>query len=444
MQPQTLLDTIRGTPIELKLFETIRFRRRTRSNPCDFNMILQALKVNKSITVLICSRHFMSGITSDEWFRFLQNLGSIQNLTELYFVCNSRVPVMAILHAVSTSRSLRKLLFGHDNILTGNAAELRELAAGTGSTSTGSPSASASCESTGSPSASETGSCYFRHSALEELIWLGGANDDQDDDQSNQEPLVTFDALLRALIPCPRLRTAKIGTERIPEDSLRQLLASPAFQSLHMLATMDEWMVVANCLQQHTASLKELVLSSHFTKSDTNTAIQELAEAIQQDQHLLRLRLEMCNGYTDKAGVALAKAIQINTTLRHVDLDENGGCGEASGDTRNSMGVKAYKALTAMAVTRSDLKLGVPAVDRGASNADKEQFAKMRIELRLNAVGRRELLVTSPTTREAWVNGLLQLNADSCQENHDIKVDCLFTFLLLNPTVCQLDGATDN
>jgi hypothetical protein len=472
MQPQTLLDTIRGAPKELKLFETIRFRRRTRSSTCDFQTILQALTACDSLTVLICSRHFMSGITSDEWFRFLQCTGSIPNLRELYFVCHSRVPVLAIAHIVGTSKSLRKLFFGHDNTLTGNVTELRDLVTGQGAVTTGTVTATATatvagsgtCTSTSASTSDSTDSgnndndidndiksnncgCYFRHSALEELIWLGGANDDDDNDNdgdndrsNQQEPLVPFDALLRALIPCPKLRTAKIGTERIPEDSLRALLASSAFQSLHMLATMDEWMVVSHCLQAQTACLTELVLSSHFTKADTDTAISSLAKALGRDPHLLRLRLEMCNGYTDTAGVALAEAMQMNTALQHVDLDENGGCGEASGDTRNSMGVTAYKALTAMAVVRSDLRLGVPVVDEHASVTDKEQHAKLRIELRLNAVGRRQLLVTSPTTREAWVNALLQLNADRCPEDRDIKVDCLFTFLLLNPTVCHLDN----
>jgi hypothetical protein len=107
-----------------------------------------------------------------------------------------------------------------------------------------------------------------------------------------------------------------------------------------------------------------------------------------------------------------------------------------------------------MAVTRSDLKLGVPVVDQSASTADKEQYARMRIELRLNAVGRRQLLAMSPTTREAWVNGLVKLNDihTTCvvvgenENNRDIQVDCLYTFLLLNPTVCHLDDtdATDS
>jgi hypothetical protein len=437
MQPQQLLDTIQGNPEELKLFETIRFRRRTRSNPVDLNTILQALRDCTTIQVVICSRHFMAGITQAEWFRFLQTMGSIPNLKELYFVCHSVVPVMAICHAVSTSRSLRKLFFGHDNMLTGNIAELRALA--TRSSSSGAPRTDIDTN----PENTGNNDHYLQHSVLEELIWLGGANDAHAHDASNpqQEPIVAFDALLQALIPCPKLRTAKIGTERIPEDTLRLLLRAPTFTSLHMLATMDEWLVVANELQQNTACLKELVLSSHFTKSDTNKAIGALATAIQQDEHLVRLRLEMCNGYTDDAGVALAEAMRLNTVLRHVDLDENGGCGEASGDTRNTMGCTAYKALTAMAVTRSDLKLGVPVVDKSASTADKEQYARMRIELRLNAVGRRQLLATSPTTREAWVNGLVKLNTRStdAQGNRNIQVDCLYTFLLLNPTVCHLD-----
>jgi Tfp pilus assembly protein PilF len=48
-------------------------------------------------------------------------------------------------------------------------------------------------------------------------------------------------------------------------------------------------------------------LSSHFTaKQDTNTAIQELATAMQQDPHLPRIATEMCNGYRQVSGVALA------------------------------------------------------------------------------------------------------------------------------------------
>jgi hypothetical protein len=408
MQPQMLLDYIRGNPDELKLFETIRFRRRTRSNPCDFNDILQALKANSSIQTIICSRFFVSGISSAEWFRFVQTLGRIVSLEELYFVCNSQVPALALADAISTSRSLRKLFFGHENTLVGDPADLEELV---------------------------TASESFRHSTLEELVWMGGADRDE-----SEQHVVSFDAWLQALIPCPHLRTAKIFSERVPENSLRDLIR--CVTNLHLLATLDEWLVVVDEIRNHNTGLQELVLSSHLSSTDTDTAIVGLAQAVKHDQHLQRLRLEMCNGYTDKAGVALAEAVQINTTLRLVDLDENGSCGEASGDTRNSMGFSAYKAFTTMVVARSDhLELGVPAADKGASIADKDQYDKMRIELRLNAVGRRQLLATSPTTRDAWVNALLELNSD--EENCDIKVDCLYTFLLLNPTVCQLHGATD-
>jgi hypothetical protein len=44
MNPRELVDRIRSGPAELLLEEPLRFRRRTRSNSCDFNEFLQALQ----------------------------------------------------------------------------------------------------------------------------------------------------------------------------------------------------------------------------------------------------------------------------------------------------------------------------------------------------------------------------------------------------------------
>jgi hypothetical protein len=52
MNPRELVDHIRSGPAELTLDTPLpRFRRRTRSNPYDFNEFLEALQSNKMIHV---------------------------------------------------------------------------------------------------------------------------------------------------------------------------------------------------------------------------------------------------------------------------------------------------------------------------------------------------------------------------------------------------------
>jgi hypothetical protein len=49
MNPRELVDHIRNGPAKLVLDEPLRFRRRTRSNPCDFNEFIQALQSSETI-----------------------------------------------------------------------------------------------------------------------------------------------------------------------------------------------------------------------------------------------------------------------------------------------------------------------------------------------------------------------------------------------------------
>jgi hypothetical protein len=49
MNPRELVDHIRSGPAELVLSKPLRFRRRTRSNPCDFSEFLQALQSTETI-----------------------------------------------------------------------------------------------------------------------------------------------------------------------------------------------------------------------------------------------------------------------------------------------------------------------------------------------------------------------------------------------------------
>jgi hypothetical protein len=66
MNPRELVDHIRSGPAAVYLDEPLRFRRRTRSNPCDFNEFLQALQSSETIQWVYSDSQLELGITEDE------------------------------------------------------------------------------------------------------------------------------------------------------------------------------------------------------------------------------------------------------------------------------------------------------------------------------------------------------------------------------------------
>jgi hypothetical protein len=54
MNPRELVDHIRSGPANVVLNKPLRFRRRTRSNPCDLNEFLQALQSSETIRAVNC------------------------------------------------------------------------------------------------------------------------------------------------------------------------------------------------------------------------------------------------------------------------------------------------------------------------------------------------------------------------------------------------------
>jgi hypothetical protein len=68
--PRELVDHIRSGPVVLN---KLRFRRRTRSNPCDFNELKHAVQRDDSRAK--CKSHQELGITEDEWILLIKILG---------------------------------------------------------------------------------------------------------------------------------------------------------------------------------------------------------------------------------------------------------------------------------------------------------------------------------------------------------------------------------
>jgi hypothetical protein len=85
MNPRELVDHIRSGPAKLVLNIPLRFRRRTRSNPCDFNEFLQALQSSETIRDVECESHRKLNISEDEWVLLLKTLGNIKDIQRLAF-----------------------------------------------------------------------------------------------------------------------------------------------------------------------------------------------------------------------------------------------------------------------------------------------------------------------------------------------------------------------
>jgi hypothetical protein len=116
MNPRELVDYIRSGPTRLALDEPLRFRRRTRSNPCDFNEFLQALQ-SSEIRKVICTSQLDLDIIEDEWVLLVKTLGRIEGIQSLALEIscnNSREfhPFQAVADAVKTAHSLHDLEVG--------------------------------------------------------------------------------------------------------------------------------------------------------------------------------------------------------------------------------------------------------------------------------------------------------------------------------------------
>jgi hypothetical protein len=140
----------------------------------------------------------------------------------------------------------------------------------------------------------------------------------------------------------------------------------------------------------------------------------------------------MENGFTDKAGIFLAEALTVNTTLRDLDFyttEEN---------NIDSLGVQAYEAFSAMLRVNITVVLKLPRFKiAGADERLCESRDQLRIEQRLNNGGRGSLLASSQTTREQWVDALCELNSENVDDSPAFQGSCLYSLLLLHSAVCM-------
>jgi hypothetical protein len=414
MKPYELFDLIRlNNPNELELKHTLRFRRRSRSNPCSFDDLIQALRSNESIHTVRCQGNVSLGITQEEWFLFVQTLGTIPGLRQLSFLGQdvpNVPPVQAVADSVGSARKLRKLQIGEGVILFGSRAGFLAL-----------------CRNIGT-------SCLD----LEQVEWQGKFRSTWEI-RANRDTNC-LDPLLDALSICPRLQKVGVWTDAVnyvtPQAVRELLVRSPVLKCLDLKTT--EWEAVAEQIGQDSCRIKTLKLS---TLRCPGSGAEALARAVGHNRHLQSLTLRVGTGFTDAVGVALAQALQVNTTLQELVLVDQWDYGFR---TTDHMNISAYQALRKMLRVNTSVALKVPALDSRWSSdvADtvRPYYDRMRIEMRLNAAGRGGLMmVGSQASKAAWVNTLQELIVQGDDDDDDLQVDCLYTLLKLNPSICQLD-----
>jgi hypothetical protein len=412
MNPRELVDHIRSGPAELVLDEPLRFRRRTRSNPCDFNEFLQALQSSETIRIVRCRSQLNLGITEDEWVLLVKTLGSIKDIQNLVFYCapcsRDFHPFQAVAEAVHRAHSLHVLAI---SLPVGVESFPRD-----------------------SSGLTALANALRGHTALQAFVWL-----DCGSQREAAPPDFSLDLLLRALPACPHLRTVSITTNCASAGAIKTLLHMPKDTTyLDLSVETEHWLAVADGIRQGRCNIKHLNLAMYPSSSSSTTeAVKAIASAIQVDRNLESLDLQMENGFTDEAGVALAEALTVNKTLRKITLSDEHVPGVQVQD-EDALSAPAYEAFCTMLRVNTSLVLELPPFKTtGADERLVDSRNRMRIEQGLNHVGRGRLLASRQTTRKEWMDALNELNSSNVDESPEFNVSCLYSLLRLNPETCM-------
>jgi hypothetical protein len=137
--------------------------------------------------------------------------------------------------------------------------------------------------------------------------------------------------------------------------------------------------------------------------------------------------------------VALAEALTVNKTLRSIILDAE----PVTLGTFNKIatfGCQAYEAFSAMLRVNTSINLEFPPFDDASGDQTLvDSRNQMRIELRLNKVGRGKLLSSSQTTKEEWVDALHELSSNEVDDESDaFRLSCVFGLFRLNPEAVSM------
>jgi hypothetical protein len=413
MSPRELVDHIRSGPAKLMLDKPLRFRRRTRSNPCDFNEFIQALKSSMTIKFSVCWPHTDLEITEDEWVLLVETLGSIKGIEDLTLICKAGCrnfdPFQAVAHAVENAHSLYKL----ELAMTSNetfpidASGLNALA-----------------------------NALREHTVLQGFTWV---------DKTSREFPFSLDPVLWTLSACPHLLNVVIITKCASVDAMKNLMRLRPATKLRLVVDPEKWLALADEIRLGHCNIRILSLGmQRRTMVEATDAVKGVASAIQLDHNLEHLTLTMENVFTDEGCVALAEALTVNKSLRNITL-----CTSVGPSHEATLGTLAYLAFGAMLRVNTNITLKVPTLHCTGGDPQEllDSYNQMIIEQRLNQVGRGRLLASSNhTTTEQWVDALLELEFNVADDFPAFQVSCLYSLLRSHPDICilRVDDTSDS
>jgi hypothetical protein len=218
---------------------------------------------------------------------------------------------------------------------------------------------------------------------------------------------------------------------------MKNLLQLRPATELRLVMETDHWLAVANEIRLGRCLVKNLHLRLLQSSSlETTEAVKALASAIRLDRNLECLHLQLDDGFTDEAAVALAEVLTVYKTLSKLTVSVGSFCLQASNIA--TCGTPGYDAFSALLRVSTSLVLELPPFNDAVGDERLvDSRNQMRIEQSLNAVGRGRLLSSSQTPRKEWVDALDALNSSHIDETPDFNVSCLYSLLRLHPAVCM-------
>jgi hypothetical protein len=199
---------------------------------------------------------------------------------------------------------------------------------------------------------------------------------------------LSLDSVLLALPGCPHLRKVAIATNFAGANALKILLQLHLEEDLYLALEKEHWLVVCDEIRLGRCNVQRLTLAlPRNSNYEATEAVKAVSSSIQMDRNLEHLTLRMEDGFTDEAGVALAKALTVNNTLRKSTLSN---IVPPSYQARNivTLDAPAFEAFSAMLRVNTSLILTLPSYEpAGADERLRESRKQMRIEQRLNEFG---------------------------------------------------------
>jgi hypothetical protein len=238
MNPRELVDHIRSGPAELLLYESLRFRRRTRSNPCDFNEFIPALQSSETIRTVRFRSHQTLRITEDEWVLLVKTIGSIKGIQILNLQCThgSRDfhPIQAVAEAVNSAHSMREL-----SVHVDGGTFLRD-----------------------SSGLAAFASTLRVHRGLQKFS-LGDSRPLLEGAQGT-----AFNPLLRELSVCPHLKRLSVNTKCASADAMKNLLQLQSTTALCLVLEKENWLAVTDEIRRGRCNVQTLTLTLDMSRDN--------------------------------------------------------------------------------------------------------------------------------------------------------------------------------